>query len=312
MKVFHPEKPACRRKQSAVPDWWEAPTALFQHSRNNTWPRHSWSAHWDGASDTTCRFDQRDTSLKNHHDGACPIQPGANKYVLQRIVCAGHTGHLPNQRLWLVPCAVLAARPPTCLQNRLPQVCVFDNAYALHLPASLKLGTRIHSAQPAGAMWHHHVVRWLRYQHHLRRGVQSSYNCKHTEQLLNDLEHTFAWFGGKMIARGRQTRRRFLQRHRACACFTFRWDTKQAGPIYNRFNLQQDEFESTNIMICIMTEILIIVVLSDGVSCGKGCCRRFGRIFEKCRWFEIIDNILTETLSMISNTVSPVIIGVAK
>ena len=55
------------------------------------------------------------------------------------------------------------------------------------------------------------------------------------------------------------------------------------NPIYNRSNLHQDEFESTNIMICIMTEILIIVVLSGGVSCSKGCCRRFGRIFGKCR-----------------------------
>jgi len=57
------------------------------------------------------------------------------------------------QRLWVVPCAGLAARPPTCLQNCLPQVCAFDNTYALRLPASLKLGTRIHSAQPAAKMW---------------------------------------------------------------------------------------------------------------------------------------------------------------
>ena len=67
------------------------------------------------------------------------------------------------------------------------------------------------------------------------------------------------------------------------------------NPIYNRSNLQQDELESTNIMICMMTEILRIVVLSGGVSCSKGCCRRFGRIFGKCQWFEIIDNILTSS-----------------
>ena len=72
-------------------------------------------------------------------------------------------------------------------------------------------------------------------------------------------------------------------------------------PICNRSNLQQDELESTNITVCIMTEILIIVVLGGGVSCSKGCCRRFGRIFGICRLFEIMDNILTETLSMISN-----------
>jgi len=29
-----------------------------------------------------------------------------------------------------VPCAGLAARPLTCLQNRLPQVCAFDNTYS--------------------------------------------------------------------------------------------------------------------------------------------------------------------------------------
>ena len=52
------------------------------------------------------------------------------------------------------------------------------------------------------------------------------------------------------------------------------------NPIYNRSNLQQDEFESTNIMVYIMTEILIIVLLSGGVCCSKGCCRRFGRILE--------------------------------
>ena len=56
------------------------------------------------------------------------------------------------------------------------------------------------------------------------------------------------------------------------------------------------EFESTNIMINILTEILTFSVLSGGVSCSKGCFRRFGRKFGKCQLFEIIDNILTETL----------------
>ena len=40
-------------------------------------------------------------------------------------------------------------------------------------------------------------------------------------------------------------------------------------------------------------------VPSSGVSCSKGCCRRFGRIFGRCRLFEIIDNILNETLLLI-------------
>jgi len=56
-------------------------------------------------------------------------------------------------------------------------------------------------------------------------------------------------------------------------------------------------------MLNILTEILMFSVLSGGVSCSKGCCRRFGRIFEnvdylksstpsslkRCRWFQIID-----------------------
>ena len=66
--------------------------------------------------------------------------------------------------------------------------------------------------------------------------------------------------------------------------------------------IQYQEFESTNIMIKILTEILMFPVLSGGVSCSKGCCRRFGRIFGKCRLFEIIDNILTETLSMMKKS----------
>ena len=129
-------------------------TALFQRSRRNTWPRHCSSTHRDGASNTTCRFrfDKHDTSSKNHQDGACPIQPGANESVIHIILFAGHTEHVPNQRLWVVPCAGLGARPPICLQNRLPQVWVFDNTYALRLPASLKLGTRTHSAQPVAAI----------------------------------------------------------------------------------------------------------------------------------------------------------------
>jgi len=49
-------------------------------------------------------------------------------------------------------------------------------------------------------------------------------------------------------------------------------------------------------MINILTEILTFSVLSGGVSCSKGCFRRFGRKFGKCQLFEIIDNILTETL----------------
>ena len=73
-------------------------------------------------------------------------------------------------------------------------------------------------------------------------------------------------------------------------------------PIYNRSNLQQDEFESTNIIINILTEVLMFFVLSCGVSCSKGCCRRFGRISGKCRAFERSNNILTEMLLMISNT----------
>jgi len=39
-----------------------------------------------------------------------------------------------------------------------------------------------------------------------------------------------------------------------------------------------------------------VSVLSGGVFCSKERCRRFGRIFGRCRLFEIIDNILNETL----------------
>jgi len=54
-------------------------------------------------------------------------------------------------------------------------------------------------------------------------------------------------------------------------------------------------------MVNKLTEILMFFLLSRGVSCSNGCCRRFGRIFGKCRVFERSNNILTETLSMISN-----------
>jgi len=125
------------------------------------------------------------------------------------------------QRLWVVPCAGLAARPPTCLQNCLPQVCAFDNTYALRLPASLKLGTRIHSAQPAAKMW----TSLCR----PRTPRPASFATRRTgllwletsEQLLNALQHALAGFWGKKKARGRQTRSRLLQRHGTCACFTF-------------------------------------------------------------------------------------------
>jgi len=39
-----------------------------------------------------------------------------------------------------------------------------------------------------------------------------------------------------------------------------------------------------------------------GVTCSEMCCWRFGRIFGKCRAFEMSNNILTETLLMISTT----------
>ena len=53
-------------------------------------------------------------------------------------------------------------------------------------------------------------------------------------------------------------------------------------------------------MVKILTEIVVFFILSGGVSCSEGCCRRFGRIFGKCRVFEMRNNILTETLLMIS------------
>ena len=37
------------------------------------------------------------------------------------------------------------------------------------------------------------------------------------------------------------------------------------------------------LMTNILTEIFMFSILSGGVSCSKGCCRRFGRIFGKCR-----------------------------
>jgi len=62
---------------------------------------------------------------------------------------------------------------------------IFDNTYASLVREYI---------QRSLLQWceHHHVVRGLRDQHHFRRGVQGSYDCKHTEQLLNVLEHTLA------------------------------------------------------------------------------------------------------------------------
>ena len=77
------------------------------------------------------------------------------------------------------------------------------------------------------------------------------------------------------------------------------------------FSTRNIEFESTNIMTNTLTEILVFSVLSGGVSCSKGCCRRFGKYLEnvdylkslttsslkRCRWIQIIDMLNNRQIS---------------